>query len=87
VQTDRAFNSVFAPVRENGDKEAGEVCPHTDEMVIHGVGTANARLHITCLTKIFMSPPAESDEDERHLYTLPRSLIGFIKKWAIRPIF
>jgi hypothetical protein len=49
-------------------KEAGEVCPHADEMVIHGVGTTNTRLHIACFPKIFMSPPAESDEDKRHLY-------------------
>lgn len=71
MKTDRAFNSVFTPIREDGDKEAGEVGPNADEMVIHGVCTTNTRLHIACFTEIFMSPPAESDENERHSSTPP----------------
>jgi hypothetical protein len=33
VKTDRTFNPVFAPIREDGDEETGEKSPNSDEVI------------------------------------------------------
>jgi hypothetical protein len=75
VVTDRAFDSVLAPVWEDWDKEKSEVCSGPHKMIIDGIRTAKTNLRYPSLTKICASLPAESDEDERHFPYLksPRS--------------